>query len=415
MTPTEARERIRARADLNAFISLTDEDGEGPVVGVKDLVDVRGTVTTAGSIIPPPSPAEADAPVVRRMRKFGCVVVGKTNLHEWAYGVTSSNPHFGPVRNPFDLQRVPGGSSGGSAVAVVAGMSDWAVGSDTGGSIRVPAAFCGVVGFKPTLGTVDVEGVVPLSRSLDTLGPLAPDVRSAARALEMMCDLSGLVPERPRQLAELKVAVARGWGDDLAPDVAHGWSQASKGLPEVDLPDRHRMGAAGLTILLVEAAAFHRRRVEKNPEKFGEDVLALLRQGLSVSRRDYSRALQERARMMVEAEAAMEDWDAVLAPVTRIGPPRIGEDYERVDLTGYTRPFNATGQPVIALPAPQGRPPGRGASLRRGTSVVSPEDGLPVGIQVIGHFGEEARLVEVALALEQAWSGPPSAAAGGRT
>ena len=244
MTPGEARERIRARADLNAFISVTDEDGDGPVVAVKDLVDVAGTVTTAGSRIPPAVPAERDAPVVRRLREFGCVVIGKTNLHEWAYGVTSNNPHFGPVRNPVDPERVPGGSSGGSAVAVATGMCDWAVGSDTGGSIRIPAALCGVVGFKPTVGTIDVEGVVPLSRTLDTLGPLAPDVRTAARALEMMSELTGLLPERPRPLSELRVGVARGWGDGLAPEVAPAWAAVTSGLPQVELPDRRRMGAA---------------------------------------------------------------------------------------------------------------------------------------------------------------------------
>src|SRR5581483_10509754 len=134
-----------------------------------------------------------DAPVVRRVREHGAVVVGKTNLHEFAYGVTSVNPHYGAVLNPHDTERVAGGSSGGSAVAVATGMCDWALGSDTGGSIRIPAAFCGVVGLKPTIGTIDTETVVPLSRTLDTLGPLAPDVATAAVALEAMSELSGLL------------------------------------------------------------------------------------------------------------------------------------------------------------------------------------------------------------------------------
>ncbi|MDP9248662.1 MAG: amidase [Candidatus Dormibacteraeota bacterium] len=219
MTPAQARERIRERSDLNAFISLTEEDGEGPVVAVKDLVDVRGAVTTAGSVLLPSVPAEDDAPTVRRMREFGCVVVGKTNLHEWAFGVTSDNPHYGPVRNPRNPELVAGGSSGGSAAAVAAGMCDWAVGSDTGGSIRIPAAFCGVVGFKPTVGTVDTEGVVPLSRSLDTLGPLASDVRSAARALEMMSELTALVAAHPRPLGELRI----GWPGAGAKALLRSW------------------------------------------------------------------------------------------------------------------------------------------------------------------------------------------------
>jgi len=383
MTPAEARERIRARADLHAFISLTDEEGDGPIVAVKDLVDVRGTVTTGGGSFAPPVPAERDAPVIRRMRQFGCVVIGKANLHEWAFGVTSQNPHHGAVVNPRAPDRVAGGSSGGSAAAVAAGLCDWAVGSDTGGSIRIPAAFCGVVGFKPTIGTVDLEGVLPLSRTLDTLGPLAPDVRTAARALEMMSELTGLVPDQPRPLARLRVSVARGWADGLAPEVAPGWARVTAGLPEVQLPDQRRMGDAGLTILLAEAAALHRPWLERHPERYGADVRELLEEGLQVSRHQYSLALLEQSRVRLETEAAMEGWDAVLAPASRVPPPCVGESYRRADLTGYTRPFNTTGQPVIALPVPG--------------------DGLPAGVQVAGRFGEEAALVEVALALEAAW------------
>ena len=383
MTPDEARERIRARADLNAFISLTDEEGAGPIVAVKDLVDVRGTITTAGGGFVPSAPAEQDAPLVRRMREFGCVVIGKANLHEWAFGVSSQNPHYGGVRNPRAPDRIPGGSSGGSAAAVAAGLCDWAVGSDTGGSIRIPASYCGVVGFKPTIGTVDTEGVVPLSRTLDTLGPLAPDVAAAARALEMMSYLMGLLPERPRPLPELRIAVARGWGDDLDPEIAEVWSRITAGLPEIELPDRRRMGAAGLTILLAEAAALHRSQLERHPQRYGDDVRRLLEQGQNVSRHDYSMALLEQSRVRIETEAAIAGWDAVLAPTTRVMPPRLDEDYDRGDVTAYTRPFNTTGQPVVTLPAPV--------------------PGIPVGIQVVGHFGQEAALVEAALALEAAW------------
>jgi prepilin-type processing-associated H-X9-DG protein len=151
-----ARRRVLERADLNAFISVSSEDGTGTVVAVKDLVDVAGMVTTAGGVILPREPATEDAPVIRRLRQEGCVVVGKANLHEFAYGITSVNPHYGAVRNPHDVERVAGGSSGGSAVAVAAGMCDWAVGTDTGGSIRIPASFCGVVGFKPQPGSIDM-------------------------------------------------------------------------------------------------------------------------------------------------------------------------------------------------------------------------------------------------------------------
>src|SRR3979490_3334611 len=182
----EARRRIDERADLHAFISTSSEEGAGTVVAVKDLVDVAGMVTTAGGRILPSKPAERDAPVVVRIRREGCVVVGKTNLHEFAFGVTSANPHYGAVLNPHDKSRVAGGSSGGSAVAVAAGMCDWAIGSDTGGTIRIPASLCGVVGFKPEIGSIYITGVIPLAWSLDTLGPIATDVGAAAKAYSMM-------------------------------------------------------------------------------------------------------------------------------------------------------------------------------------------------------------------------------------
>jgi Asp-tRNA(Asn)/Glu-tRNA(Gln) amidotransferase A subunit family amidase len=385
MTPAQARERISACSDLNAFISITAEDGEGPVVAVKDLVDVRGTVTTAGSVLLPTTHAKRDAPVIRRLRAHGCVMVGKTNLHEWAYGVTSQNPHHGGVRNPRAPDRVPGGSSGGSAVAVAAGLCDWAIGSDTGGSIRIPASFCGVVGIKPTVGSVDVEGVIPLSRTLDTLGPLAPDVSTAARALEMMSGLPGLVPDRVRPLSELRVGAAASWAEGLVPEAAAAWERVAAELPEVELPERRRMAGTGLTILRAEAAAYHRHNLELHPDRYGDDVRRLLEQGLDIDRREYSLALLEQSRVRVETEAAMAGWDAVLVPTTRVLPPKLGEPYDRNDLTGHTRPFNTTGQPVVTLPAPVAA------------------DALPVGISVVGHFGADATVIEAALALEAAW------------
>jgi aspartyl-tRNA(Asn)/glutamyl-tRNA(Gln) amidotransferase subunit A len=385
VTADQARARARELSHLNAFISMTDERGDGPAVAVKDLVDVRGTVTTAGGVILPDVPATRDAPVIERIRRTGAVVMGKANLHEFAFGATSNNPHYGPVRNPHDPARVAGGSSGGSAVAVATGMADWAVGSDTGGSIRIPAAFCGVVGFKPTLGTVDTEAVVPLSRSLDTLGPLAPDVAGAARALEAMSELTGLVPESGRGLTELRLGVPRGWASSLALDetTAAAWERVSAGVPEVDFPDRTRMHDPGLVILLVEAYAFHQRWFEDHPDRYGKDVLALLQQGGGVPRDRYVAALLEQARIRAEAEGALAGVDALLLPAVPYVAPVIGAQLERGTMLGFTRPFNTSGHPVITLPAPT--------------------TGLPVGIQVVGHFGAERELVEVALALEAAW------------
>ncbi len=382
----DARERIAARADLNAFVSLTEESGDGTVVGVKDVVDVRGTVNTGGGAILPAVASPDDAPVVSAMRSCGCVVVGKTNLHEWAFGVTSANPHHGHVRNPRALDRIPGGSSGGSAAAVAAGLVDWAMGTDTGGSIRIPAALCGVVGFKPTIGSLDTTGVIPLSRSLDTLGPLAPDVATAALAFAQMRGDRAWTAEPAAPLSNFRLAVVAGWAEDLDAVVAPVWKRVSAGLPQIDFPSRAELNDAGFTILLAEAAAFHRQWIATVPEKYGSDVLEVLRRGLQVSRQAYVEALLKQSRLRAAADDALASAgvDAVLVPATRIAAPLVGEHFERPDLTGYTRPFNATGQPAICLPV-------------SGCEV-------PVGIQVVGRHGMDANLLRVALALEADWS-----------
>ena len=377
-----ARQTIRERADLNAFISLTEETGDGPVVAVKDLVDVRGTVTTAGGVLLPAEPDTVDAPMIGELRRYGCVMVGKANLHEWAFGITSNNPHHGTVRNPVDPERVPGGSSGGSAAAVVAGMCDWAIGSDTGGSIRIPAGLCGCVGFKPTIGMISTEGVFPLSRSLDTMGSLAPDVRSASRAIEMMSGLTGIVPGENR--SGFRLAVPAGWFEDLDSETRQAWERVAGELPEIDFPSWNELGAPGITILNSEAAQLHRERVDKHADRIGKDVLANLRRGLEVTAVDYLEALVERERLSDEVEDRMAAVDAILVPATPRVAPRI-DDSEGVRplMTRYTRPFNVTGQPVVTIPAPTA--------------------GLPVGIQVIGRYGEDVRVAAVAAWLEATW------------
>jgi Asp-tRNA(Asn)/Glu-tRNA(Gln) amidotransferase A subunit family amidase len=374
----EARRRIEERADLRAFISLSFEEGAGTVVAVKDLIDVAGMVTTAGGIILPDVPAAQDAPVVQKIRGAGCLIVGKTNLHEFAYGVTSTNIHYGTVRNPHDLGRVAGGSSGGSAVAVAARMCDWAIGSDTGGSIRIPASLCGVVGFKPELGTIDLTGVVPLSWSLDTLGPMAPDVAGVMRAYSMM---SGETVGTA-QLAAPRLAVPAGWVTRLDEATERAWRLVSQGLPEIEFVDRDRLFRNGLTILLVEAATYHRRWANDFPEKYGPDVLAHIRRGLGILAVDFEEATRDRPRLMEAARRGMEGIDALVLPATGIvAPPVDAGDEVREPLSRFTRPFNTTGQPVVTLPAP-----------------VS---GLPVGMQVVGRTNAET--LRAALWLEREW------------
>lgn len=380
-----ARARAREQPDMGVYITLTSETGDGPAVAVKDMVDVRGTVTTAGGIVLPQVPAAADAPVISRLREAGCVIVGKANMHEFALGPTSENPHYGPVRNPRDPARVAGGSSGGSAAAVALGMCDWAIGSDTGGSIRIPAALCGVVGIKPTLGSVPVAGTVPVSKTLDTLGPLAPDVRTAAGALEIMTGREGLVPPPGDRAGAppFRLAVPADWGDDLAPEAAGPWQDAAGGLPRIPFPPLAELRSAGATILRFEAAAVHREWLARGPEKYGADVRELLLAAQDVSQEQYTASLELAAALRAAVEEALDSWDAILAPATRIVAPVLGSRYDRADFTDYTRPFSTTGHPVITLPLPG--------------------SGLPSGAQIIGGLGSEARLIDVALALEEQW------------
>ena len=375
-----ARARIRERSELNAFISVSDQGGSGDAVAVKDLVDVKGMVTTAGAVILPDNPATDDAPVIRRLREAGCLIVGKANLHEFAYGVTSINPHYGTVRNPHDPERVAGGSSGGSAVAVAAGMCDWAIGSDTGGSIRIPASLCGVAGFKPAFGSVDIGGVIPLSPSLDTLGPMAVDIATTARAYSIMSgeaiSLDGLT--RPRLAAPAR------WVTGLDEPTAAAWDSASSGVTEIEFGSRDTYFQVGLTILLFEAAAYHRRWATECPEKYGEDVLRLIRRGFEASPASYEEALRERTRLQAEADRAMEHVDALILPATAIVAPPIASANEvREPLSRFTRPFNTTLQPVAVVPVPVG--------------------GLPVGIQVAGRTNSET--LRAAAWLEREWRG----------
>lgn len=364
--------------DLHAFISMSDETGSGDRVAVKDLVDVRGMVTTAGGIILPNVPAEDDAPVIKRLRGYGCVMVGKANLHEFAYGVTSINPHYGAVLNPHDTTRVAGGSSGGSAAAVAAGMCDWAVGSDTGGSIRIPSSLCGVAGFKPRYGSVEMGGVIPLSTSLDTLGPIAPTIAACARAYSMM---SGEEVSLER-LARPRVAVPAGWVRDLDEPTAAAWRSVSSGVDEIDFGDRETLHQVGLTILLYEAAQYHRRWATEMPEKYGADVLRLIRLGFDVAEADYRGAIARRVELADAAMRAMDGVDALILPASAIVAPRLDAGHEvREPLSRFTRPFNTTQQPVAVVPAPV--------------------EGLPVGIQVAGKTNAET--LRAAAWLEPRW------------
>lgn len=383
-----AREAIRANADANAFILVDDEvQHDGPILAVKDLIDVVGMPTTGGTLRPDAVPALADAPIVARFREAGWGIVGKTNLHELALGPTSGNPHFGAVGNPVDKGRIAGGSSGGSATAVGLGMADLALGTDTGGSIRIPSALCGTAGLRPTRGRFDLTGVWPLAPTFDTVGPMARDVATIAAA---MAGTGLLEPSVVAPAVEYSVVAAQAWVDavDMDDTLAAAWAAVSAGLPDASLPSADDFIWVGLTVLYAEAASSNEEQLTMRPETMGEDIRTLMHHGATTTAADYLRALRMRGELRAKIDEALDaaGADALLLPTTAIVAPEIGSDPIgfRDALTVFTRPFGVTGHPVVALPAPT--------------------PGLPAGMQLVGRCGDDARLVRIAADLEQRWA-----------
>lgn len=409
--------QIEAKAEGNAFVTVMRERALqeaaqaardiaagrvlGPLHGipvtVKDLVDVEGTPTTSGSRVPPRYPA-ADAPVVRRLRECGAIVIGKTNLHEFAFGTTSDETAFGPVRHPQDPARSAGGSSGGAAAALAGGMCFGAVGTDTGGSIRIPAAACGIVGLKATLGEISCEGVVPLSTTLDHVGPMARSVGDAGLLFHAMkgSTVQSVAPAGGR----LRFGVPRPYFfDRLDPDVRALFDAGvgrlrAAGHTAQDAPIANAEWTADvyLHICLPEASEYHAHDLANHADKYSPGVRLRLEMGRYLLAEDYVRAMRVREVLTASVERALDRFDALLLPALAIPAPAIGATTVEVDGTTapiratmlkLTQLFNVTGHPAIALPA------GAGA------------DGLPRSIQLVGHRGRTDRLLDVAAAVEQ--------------
>ena len=407
-----------ARAEAKAAEEAIERDGaRHPLHGIpiahKDLYDTAGVRTTAGASFLLDRVPERDAFTVAKLRRAGAISLGKLALHELAAGVTSQNPHFPTCRNPWDPERIPGGSSGGSGIAVSAGLAFAATGSDTGGSIRIPAALCGCVGLKPTYGLASRRGVVPLAWSLDHMGPLARSVADAALVMETM---AGHDPEDPASAGRpapplaaaagepsalgVRVALVRGYSQTgCVPAVGSAVAEAARVLEglgaevcEIDLPELDRALGVNTTIMACELATLVGERFEAlGPEAFGPDVAALIQAGCEIPARGYLNAQRERARIQRGVAAAMADVDLLLFPSSGIPAPRIGQEQVEVEgvalpavlaIVRYTAPVNVTGQPAIALPA------------------GFDEDGLPVSVQLVGRPFEDAGLVRVAAALE---------------
>ena len=416
----ECLQRIEAEnARLNAFISVTADEARqqareadreiaaghdrGPLHGVpisiKDLLDVRGQPTTAASRVRDGHVAARDATAIAHLRQAGAVFLGKTNLHEFAFGTTNEDSAFGPARNPHDPSRSPGGSSGGSAASVAAGMALATIGTDTGGSIRIPAAACGLVGLKPTIGEVSIEGVVPLSRTMDHVGPLAQTVADACLVHHALLGDARATLPAPMPLHGLRLAVPRAYFCDLLdPEVRARFDEALARLraagvhvDEIEIHHTAAIAPVYLHIVLSDAAAYHAATLDAVPEQYTPNVRIRLEMGRYVLAGDYVRALAGREVLKREVDAALAQHDALVLPTLAIPAPPIGAATVQVDgatepvrnvMLRLTQPFNVTGHPAISIPS------GRTAS------------GLPCALQLVGCRMQTDALLKVALACE---------------
>lgn len=419
LSPVEIAKSVLARIDahchLNAFITVDAErvldDAEelavrlnrgediGPLagvpIGIKDLMSVRGYPLTAGTRAIEAKIQSRDAPLVARLRAAGALIVGTTNLHELAFGVTSANPHFGHVQNPRLPGHIPGGSSGGSAAALAAGLAAITVGSCTGGSIRQPAACCGLVGFKGSWGAVPTEDVFPLAWSLDHVGPLARNVEDAALAFEIMAGLpphsclpsaSTMAPRiaKPRRFFyDMLEAPVR----DAVEAALEKLLRAGAPIEPCDIPGIDLAPGIQLITLNSEAAQANAHLLRHHADKLGEDVRVRLEIGQFYLAVDYVKAQQLRRQVRSAAIAAFGDADVMLVPAMPVLPPKSGTTTVKIEgkqmhatplLTRFTSPFNFCGFPAISMPC--------------GTT----KDGVPVNVQIVGRPGADARVLQSA-------------------
>ena len=417
---------------LNAFITVTADSAlaearqaeaeiqhgrwRGPLHGIpialKDLVDTAGVRTTAASGLFKDRIPTQDAEIVRRLKAAGAVLLGKLNLHEFAYGASSVISYFGPVHNPWNIGYSPGGSSGGSATAVAAHLCYGAIGSDTGGSIRIPAAYCGIVGLKPTYGRVSTSGVIPLSWSLDHVGPMTRTAKDAALMLQV---IAGYDPQDTNstdtpvqdyaetlaaKTSSLRTGVPRAhFYEGLHPEIGAALNTALSVLGkltlsqrEIEIPSANDMAPAALLIQKTEAYAYHREYITKTPEFYQAETLKRIRAGAEISTADYISARRQLDHCRRSVPKLFEAVDLLVTPTTPVPPFTISELLADLDnlrakevLTSPdTRPFNLLGLPTISVPC--------GFTAK----------GLPIGMQITGSPGGEATVLRLAYAYEQA-------------
>jgi aspartyl-tRNA(Asn)/glutamyl-tRNA(Gln) amidotransferase subunit A len=420
-------ERIRRlQPEINAYIAITHEIAiaqakqaekeivrgcyrgalHGIPVSIKDLFYTKGIRTTAGSLILKRFIPKKNATAVDRILEAGGVLLGKTNLHEFAYGATNINPHYGDVRNPWDARRISGGSSGGSAASVVTAQAIASLGTDTGGSIRIPSAACGCVGFKPTHSRISLEGVVPLAGSLDHAGPLSRCVLDSALLYQVLAGPDAWGPRAGKTALSMILKSIRGFRigvpkqyffHRIQPDIHKAiqtalnvFEQLGADICEVNLKGMEETTSIAADITAGEALAYHAKWLAGNPEKYGADIRLRLEQSKSMSALTYVQAQQKRQEYMDRMERALDSIHVILAPTLPIVAPETTKSKTQGDirtaLLSLTRPANLSGQPSISIPCGFSR------------------EGLPIGMQIIGRRYDEVTALRVAYAYESSTS-----------
>ncbi|MEK4198611.1 amidase [Cytobacillus sp. FSL K6-0265] len=427
ITPVELTKQLLERIQsvdsvLNAYITLMSEEAltqaavlekelkegniRGPLHGVpiaiKDIFETKGSVTTSGSKIFEKFVSHHDAEIVTLLKKAGAIIIGKTNLHEFAMGATTENPHYGPSRNPWNIMKIPGGSSGGSAVAVAAGMAFGAVGTDTGGSIRLPAALCGVVGLKPTYDLISTAGCTPLSKSLDHIGPMTRTVADSRTLLRVCADAEKLkqvdLSTRLGDLKGIKVAVCKeyffeGMDEEIAMHIHQALAKLESlgaEIIEVDIVGISEAIEAQKMIFKAEAYAFHESMFLDKPHLYGEDVQFRLQAGKGVLASEYIQAkqYQQAFQQHIRFKMIEEHIDVFFSPTNVIPPFDIGsvgpeQSVNNIFRLGKTPLGNLLGLPILTIPC--------GFTSER----------LPIGFQIMGRVYEEGKVLAIGEVYEQ--------------
>lgn len=413
----EYLQRAKRAESLNAFIEITEETAmyqaeiaearwsmgqagklEGIPLSYKDNIYVKGIPATSGSIIDRQFVPTENAPVIQDLQNEGAVMIGKTNMHEFAFGITNNNPFYGPARNPWNLDYISGGSSGGSAVSVAANLSAASIGTDTGGSIRIPASCCGLIGLKPTHGLINNSGTTLISWSLDHIGPIAKNTADLAFVMEAMTDISYSCDNT--SLKGWRIGVPSNYFTErMEPKIEEVYRNTLNKLEklgalliEVEIPHVEEASSITFSLAVAEAGYVHKEKIARHLEKYGEDVKAVMESSSSIRAIDYISALRRKELITADFNRLFNEIDMIVTPTLPALPKPIGEEVVQISgepehlfncLIRYTSYFNLTGHPAISIPA--------------GLT----DEKLPVGVQFVGGRLSEQRLISAAAAFEK--------------